>query len=91
MIERVDRLVRAVECLELMLNNMFELFGVDGMIIGVIEILDYSIYSRRNDEISLRHENSPHPRYITSVNVEPLPRTCRSCFIDHFGESLVAF
>ena len=83
--------VKAVLDLCLMLKLMYELFGVDGEIIGAFGIMDYSIYSRRNDEISLRHENSPHPRYITSVNVEPLPRTCRSCFIDHFGERIVAF
>ena len=32
-----------------MLKLMYELFGVDGEIIGAFGIMDYSIYSRRND------------------------------------------
>ena len=42
-VEKVVRLVRAVECLDLMLNLMCGLFGVDGMIFGVFGFLDYSI------------------------------------------------
>ena len=41
--------VKAVLDLCWMLKLMYELFGVDGEIIGAFGIMDYSIYSRRND------------------------------------------